>query len=72
MQEWKPLPEGGRELSLFKIFSANIEEIEKALREAGFSNVSYDHHFRNPWISVLAKKQFLCQQERALLFGQCL
>jgi len=33
-----------------------VEEIEAALRAAGFSNVTCDHHSRNPWISVLAKK----------------
>ena len=33
-----------------------VEEIEAALRAAGFSNVICDHHSRNPWISVLAKK----------------
>ena len=32
------------------------EEIEAALIAAGFSRVSCDHHSRNPWISVLAKK----------------
>ena len=33
-----------------------LEEIKEALRAAGFSNVICDHHSRNPWISVLAKK----------------
>ena len=33
-----------------------VEEIEAALRAAGFSKVTCDHHSRNPWISVLAKK----------------
>ena len=32
------------------------EEIEAALRASGFSNVTCEHHSRNPWISVLAKK----------------
>ena len=33
-----------------------VEEIEAALREAGFSKVKADHHKKNPWIAVLAKK----------------
>ena len=33
------------------------EELEAALRKAGFSEVSAEHHDRKPWISVLAKKQ---------------
>lgn len=33
-----------------------VEEIEAALREAGFSKVKADHHKKNPWIVVLAKK----------------
>ena len=32
------------------------EEIETALRAAGFSEVSCDHHPSKPWIAVLAKK----------------
>ena len=32
------------------------EEIEAALRTAGFSNVTSDHHPSKPWITVLAKK----------------
>jgi len=32
------------------------EEIEKALRAAGFSEVSCDHHPSKPWIAVLARK----------------
>ncbi len=32
------------------------EEIEKALRTAGFSEVSCDHHPSRPWIAVLARK----------------
>ena len=32
------------------------EELEAALREAGFSEVSTDHHGRKPWICVLARK----------------
>ncbi len=31
-------------------------EIETALRKAGFSEVSADHHGRKPWICVLARK----------------
>ena len=31
-------------------------EIEKALRAAGFTEVSCDHHLSRPWVSVLAKK----------------
>lgn len=33
------------------------EEIEDALRAAGFSEVTCDHHPSKPWITVLAKKQ---------------
>ena len=33
------------------------EEIEAALRAAGFSEVTCDHHLSKPWITVLAKKQ---------------
>ena len=32
------------------------EEIETALRAAGFSEVTSDHHPSKPWITVLAKK----------------
>ena len=32
------------------------EEIENALRAAGFSEVSCDHHPSKPWIAVLARK----------------
>ena len=32
------------------------EEIETALRAAGFSEVTSDHHPSRPWITVLAKK----------------
>ena len=32
------------------------EEIEAALRAAGFSEVSSDHHPSKPWITVLARK----------------
>ena len=33
-----------------------IEEIETALKNAGFSKVSSDHHESKPWITVLARK----------------
>ena len=33
-----------------------IEEIEAALKAAGFSKVKGDHHKSKPWISVIAKK----------------
>ncbi len=33
-----------------------IEEIETALKSAGFSKVKADHHKNKPWITVLAKK----------------
>ena len=33
-----------------------VEEIESALKEAGFSKVKTDHHKNKPWITVLAKK----------------
>ncbi len=33
------------------------EELEAALRKAGFSEVSADHHDRKPWLCVLAKKE---------------
>ncbi|MCR4711416.1 MAG: class I SAM-dependent methyltransferase [Clostridia bacterium] len=32
------------------------EEIEKALKAAGFSEVKSDHHRSKPWLTVLAKK----------------
>jgi len=34
-----------------------IEEIEDALKTAGFSKVKSDHHKGRPWITVIAKKQ---------------
>ena len=34
-----------------------VEEIEAALRAAGFSEVTSDHHPSRPWVTVLAKKQ---------------
>ena len=33
-----------------------IDEIEVALRSAGFSKVRSDHHKNKPWITVIAKK----------------
>ncbi len=33
-----------------------VEEIETALRNAGFEKVSSDHHENKPWITVLARK----------------
>ncbi|WP_081675351.1 MULTISPECIES: methyltransferase domain-containing protein [unclassified Butyrivibrio] len=33
-----------------------VEEIEGALKEAGFSKVKSDHHESKPWITVIAKK----------------
>ena len=33
-----------------------VEEIEAALRAAGFSEVMSDHHPSKPWITVLARK----------------
>ncbi|MBE5864480.1 MAG: class I SAM-dependent methyltransferase [Lachnospiraceae bacterium] len=33
-----------------------IEEIEVALKSAGFSKVKADHHKSKPWITVIAKK----------------
>ena len=33
-----------------------VEEIESALKEAGFSKVKTDYHKNKPWITVLAKK----------------
>ncbi len=32
------------------------EEIEKALRASGFTEISCDHHTSRPWITVLARK----------------
>ena len=32
------------------------EQLEAALRKAGFSEVRFDHHASKPWIRVLAKK----------------
>lgn len=32
------------------------EEIESALKEAGFSKVKADHHKKKPWLTVLARK----------------
>ena len=32
------------------------EELETALRKAGFSEIRTDHHDRKPWICVLARK----------------
>lgn len=32
------------------------EEIEAALRSAGFSEIESNHHPKNPWITVLARK----------------
>jgi len=34
-----------------------IEEIEYALKTAGFSKVKSDHHKSKPWITVIARKQ---------------
>ncbi len=33
-----------------------VEEIERALKGAGFSKVKTDHHESKPWITVIAKK----------------
>ncbi len=33
-----------------------IEEIEEALKSAGFNNVKSDHHKSKPWITVVARK----------------
>ena len=33
-----------------------IEEIEAALKSAGFSKVKADHHKSKPWITLIAKK----------------
>ena len=32
------------------------EQISEALRAAGFSKVTTDHHPNKPWITVIAKK----------------
>ena len=37
-----------------KLYTA--EDIEKALKSAGFSAVNTDHHESKPWITVLARK----------------
>ena len=37
-----------------KVYKA--EELGTALRKAGFSNISIDHHSSKPWITVLAEK----------------
>nr|MCR5719898.1 class I SAM-dependent methyltransferase [Lachnospiraceae bacterium] len=34
-----------------------ISEIEAALKKAGFSKVSAEHHKSKPWITVIARKQ---------------
>ena len=36
--------------------SYTAQEIEAALKAAGFSQVEIDHHPNKPWIAVLAKK----------------
>ena len=33
------------------------EELEAALRAAGFAEVRIEHHLEKPWIAVLAKKR---------------
>jgi SAM-dependent methyltransferase len=33
-----------------------VEEIEGALKDAGFSKVKADHHKSKPWITVIARK----------------
>lgn len=33
-----------------------IEEIEKTLKESGFSTIKSDHHPSRPWITILAEK----------------
>ena len=33
-----------------------VEEIEAALKDAGFSKITSDHHPSKPWITVVAKK----------------
>ena len=37
-----------------KVYTA--EDLETALRKAGFTEVSHDHHGSKPWITVLARK----------------
>ena len=37
-----------------KVYTA--EELEAALRKAGFTEVSINHYGSKPWIAVLAKK----------------
>ena len=32
------------------------QDIEAALKEAGFSKVKADHHKNKPWLTVLARK----------------
>ena len=32
------------------------KQLENALKAAGFTEVSADHHPKNPWITVIAKK----------------
>ncbi len=34
-----------------------VEEIEKALKEAGFTEITADHYKGKPWITVLARKR---------------
>ena len=36
--------------------SYTVQEIEAALRAAGFSEAAGDHHPSRPWITVLARK----------------
>ena len=36
--------------------SHTAEAIEQALRAAGFSEITCDHHPSKPWITVLARK----------------
>jgi hypothetical protein len=33
-----------------------VEEIESALKAAGFSKIKSDHHPSKPWITVFARK----------------
>ena len=44
------------ELFVEKVKNYTAEEIEAALRAAGFSEVTSDHHPSKPWIMVLARK----------------
>ena len=37
-----------------KVYTA--EDLEAALRKAGFTEVNHDHHASKPWITVLARK----------------